>query len=114
MITRHIQGKIHHRIVEHGDTVYIGGLVATDKTKDMKGQAQEIFGKLDELLAQAGTSKEKLLQVMIYSAAFDQKDAFNEAWCEWLSPETFPVRAYIGGAELSPGTLVEVVTVASK
>lgn len=114
MITRHIQGKIHHRIVEHGDTVYIGGLVASDKTKDMKGQAEEIFAKLDELLAQAGSSKEKLLSVTIHSAAFDQKDAFNEAWTEWLSPEHFPVRAYIGGAQLSKGTLVEITTIAAK
>lgn len=114
MITRHIQGKIHHRIVEHGDTIYIGGLVASDKSKDMKGQAEEIFGKLEELLAQAGSSKDKLLSVTIYSAAFDQKDAFNAAWTEWLSPESFPVRAYIGGAELSKGTLVEITTIAAK
>ncbi|WP_339114740.1 RidA family protein [Thioclava sp. GXIMD2076] len=114
MITRHIPGKIHHRIVEHGDTVYIGGLVASDKTKDMKGQAEEIFAKLDDLLAQAGTSKDKLLQVTIFSAAFGEKDAFNAAWTEWLSAENFPVRAYIGGAELSKGTLVEVTTIAAK
>ncbi|MBY5971022.1 RidA family protein [Pseudooceanicola marinus] len=114
MITRHIPGKIHHRVVEHGDTVYIGGLVASDKSKDMKGQAEEIFGKLDELLAMAGTSKDKLLQVMIYSAAYDQKAGFNEAWTAWLDAENFPVRAYIGGAELSEGTLVEVTTIAAK
>lgn len=114
MIVRHIQDKIHHRIVEHGDTVYIGGLVASDKTKDMKGQAEEIFGKLDELLASVGSSRKKLLSVTIFSAAFAEKDGFNEAWAEWLSPEDFPVRAYIGGAELSQGTLVEITTIAAK
>lgn len=114
MITRHIQGKIHHRVVEHGETIYIGGLVASDKSKDMKGQAEEIFGKLDELLALAASSKENLLAVTIFSTAFDQKDGFNTAWAEWLSPEHFPVRALIGGAELSEGTLVEITTVAAK
>jgi len=114
MITRHITGKIHHRIVEHGDTVYIGGLVADDKTKDMRGQAEEIFGKLDALLTSVGSSKEKLLSVAIYSAAFDQKDGFNDAWIAWLEPQHFPVRAYIGGAELSQGTLVEVTAIAAK
>lgn len=114
MIKRHIPGKIHHRIVEHGDTLYIGGLVASDKTKDMKGQAEEIFAKLDELLGSVGSSKEKLLSVTIYSAAFAEKEGFNAAWTEWLAPESFPVRAYIGGAELSEGTLVEVTTIAAK
>jgi len=114
MITRHIPGKIHHRIVEHGDTIYIGGLVASDKTKDMQGQAAEIFEKLDELLAMAGSSKKKLLSVTIYSAAYGEKDGFNQAWGEWLDPADFPVRAYIGGAELSKGTLVEVTTIAAK
>lgn len=114
MITRHISGPIHHRIVEHGDTVYIGGLVADDKTKDMKGQAEEIFAKLDKLLETAGTSKQKLLQVMVYSSDFNQKDGFNEAWKEWLAPEDMPVRAYLGVSDLSPNTLVEVVTIAAK
>lgn len=114
MITRHISGPIHHRIVEHGNTVYIGGLVADDKTKDMKGQAEEIFAKLDKLLETAGTSKKKLLQVIVYSSDFNQKDGFNEAWKEWLEPEDMPVRAYLGVSDLSPNTLVEVVTIAAK
>lgn len=114
MITRHISGSIHHRIVEHGDTVYIGGLVADDKTKDMKGQAEEIFAKLDKLLETAGTSKKKLLQVMVYSSDFNQKDGFNAAWKDWLAPEDMPVRAYLGVSDLSPNTLVEVVTIAAK
>lgn len=114
MIKRHITGKIHHRVVEHGDTVYIGGLVASDKSLGMRGQAEQIFAKLDELLALAGTHKDQLLSVTIHSAAFDQKEAFNEAWAAWLDAEHFPVRAYLGGAELSPGTLVEVTAIAAK
>lgn len=114
MIIRHIPGPIHHRIVEHGTTLYIGGLVASDKSKDMKDQAEEIFCKLEELLERAGSSKRKLLSVTIYSAAFDQRDSFNAAWTDWLSPEDFPVRAYIGGAELSEGTLVEITAIAAK
>ncbi|HNP63952.1 MAG TPA: RidA family protein [Woeseiaceae bacterium] len=114
MIKRHIGSKIHHRVVEHNGTIYIGGLVANDKQQDMKGQANEIFKKIDDLLQHVGSRKENLLSVTIYSAAFDQRDAFNDAWSDWLAPSDLPVRAYIGGAELSPGTLVEVTAIAAK
>ncbi|WP_417462977.1 RidA family protein [Kordiimonas sp.] len=114
MIVRHVPGPIHHRVVEHDGTIYVGGLVAGDKSKDMKGQAEEIFAKLEDLLVQAGSSKKKLLSVTIFSAAFGERQGFNEAWTEWLAPEDFPVRAYIGGAELSEGTRVEITAIAAK
>ncbi|WP_108262532.1 RidA family protein [Mangrovicoccus ximenensis] len=114
MITRSIRTKIHHRIVEHENTIYIGGLVADDRTKDMKGQTEEICAKLDALLAEAGSSKEKLLSAMIYATDFSQKDGLNEAWTTWLDPEHLPVRAFLGVAQLGEGVLVEIVVTAAK
>lgn len=113
MIDRKVQTKIHHRIAIHNGTVYIGGVVASDKTQDMGGQTREICDKLDELLAEAGSSKEKILQAMIYSADFAQKDALNAVWTDWIAPEHLPTRAYIGGAELPEGNLVEIVVIAA-
>jgi enamine deaminase RidA (YjgF/YER057c/UK114 family) len=114
MITRTTRTAIHHRIVEHNGTVYIGGLVADDRSKDMKGQTEEICAKLDALLAEAGTSKDKLLSAMIYATDFSQKDGLNEAWTTWLDPEHLPVRAFIGVAELGKDVLVEIVVTAAK
>lgn len=114
MITRHFQTKINHRIVEHIGVLYFGGLVADDKSQDMKGQTQQICGKIEDLLAQVGSSKEKLLTAMIYISDFSQKDGMNEAWLEWLPGEHLPTRATIGVAELGKDTLIEVVVSAAK
>ena len=114
MITRHIRTKINHRVVEHSGVLYFGGLVADDRSQDMKGQTAQICAKLDSLLAQVGSSKEKLLTAMIYISDFSQKDGMNEAWLEWLPAEHLPTRATIGVAELGKDMLIEVVVSAAK
>lgn len=114
MIKRHIQTKINHRVVEHNGVLYFGGLVADDKSKDMKGQTAEICDKIDALLAEVGSSKDKLLTAMIYISDFDAKDGMNEAWLEWLPGEILPTRATIGVNELGANTLIEVVVSAAK
>ena len=114
MITRHIQTRINHRVVEHNGVLYFGGLVADDKSQDMKGQTAQICKKIDDLLAQVGSSKDKLLTAMIYISDFAQKDGMNEAWLEWMPAEHLPTRATIGVAELGKDTLIEVVVSAAK
>ena len=109
MIQRHMRTKINHRIVEAGGILHFGGLVADDLSQDMKGQTAEICGKLDKLLAEVGSSKEKLVTAMLYITDFDQKDGMNEAWLEWLPSEHLPTRATIGVAELGKGVLIEIV-----
>ncbi|MCF8482214.1 MAG: RidA family protein [Rhodospirillum sp.] len=114
MITRHFQSKINHRVVEHNGVLYFGGLVADDTTQDMKGQTAQICAKIDDLLAQVGSSKEKLLTAMLYITDFAQKDGMNDAWLAWLPGEILPTRATIGVAELGKNILIEVVVSAAK
>ena len=114
MITRHIQTRINHRVVEHNDVLYFGGLVADDKSQDMKEQTAQICKKIDDLLAQVGSSRDKLLTAMIYISDFAQKDGMNDAWLEWMPAEHLPTRATIGVAELGEDTLIEVVVSAAK
>ena len=113
MIKRHVQTKINHRVVEHNGVLYFGGLVADDKSKDMKGQTQEVCAKIEALLTQVGSSKEKLLTAMIYISDFSQKDGMNEAWLEWLPGEILPTRATIGVNDLGKNVLIEVVVSAA-
>lgn len=114
MIKRHIQTRINHRIVEHNGVLYFGGLVADDKSLDMKGQTEQICAKIDALLAQVGSSNENLLTAMIYISDFSQKEGMNEAWLEWMPAEHLPTRATIGVAELGKDTLIEVVVSAAR
>lgn len=114
MIKRHIQTRINHRVVEHNGVLYFGGLVADDKSKDMKGQTEEICAKLDKLLAEVGSSKAHLLTAMIYISDFDAKEGMNDAWLEWIAADDLPTRATIGVAELGKDVLIEVVISAAK
>jgi len=49
------------RAVIHGNTVYLAGLTADDRSKGMREQTVEILAKIDALLKTAGTDKSKLL-----------------------------------------------------
>ncbi|ORE91338.1 RidA family protein [Acuticoccus yangtzensis] len=114
MIKRHMQTRINHRVVEHNGVLYFGGLVADDKSKDMKGQTAEICAKLDTLLAEVGSSKEHILTAMIYISDFAAKEGMNEAWLEWIPAEHLPTRATIGVAELGKDVHIEIVISAAK
>lgn len=114
MIKRIEKTKIMHRVVEHGGTLYFGGLVADDRTVGMADQTRQICRKIDALLAAAGSDKSKLLSAQIFITDMAGKDAMNEAWLEWLEGGDLPARATIGVADLgTKDTLIEVVVTAA-
>lgn len=114
MIKRHIQIPIGHRVVEHNDVFYFGGLISRDLSLDMKGQTQDICTRLEELMTEVGSSKKNLLTAMIYISDFSMKESMNEAWLGWIDPADLPTRATIGVADLGENVLVEIVISAAK
>ncbi|WP_348642771.1 RidA family protein [Mesorhizobium sp. J18] len=106
--------SIGHKAVEHGGMVYVGGLIATDLTKDMKGQTAEITEKIDAVLAEQGTDKTRLLSATIFVTDLNQRPLMNEAWAEWLPSDVRPARATIGVNDLGNGVLIEITAVAAK
>jgi enamine deaminase RidA (YjgF/YER057c/UK114 family) len=113
MVNRILQTPIMHRIVEHNGTVFLGGLIADDLTLSMGGQTEQICGKLDKLLAEAGTDKTKLLSAMLYVTDMSQKGEMNAAWTKWIAADDLPTRATIGVADLGKDVLIEVVVTAA-
>jgi enamine deaminase RidA (YjgF/YER057c/UK114 family) len=114
MITRITKTPILHRAVVHGGVAYLGGMVADDRSLDMKGQTAQICAKLDAVLASAGTDKTKLLSAQIFVTRMSEKKGMDEAWLEWLDGADLPARATVGVAELGgPTTLVEIVVTAA-
>lgn len=113
MIERIEQTKIMHRIVKANGMVFLGGLVADDFDLDMAGQTRQICAKIDALLAQAGSSKEKIVSAQLFVVDMAAKDQMNLAWTEWLAPEHLPARATIGVASLgAPLVKIEAVITA--
>jgi len=96
-----------------GDLVFLSGMVADDKSLDMKGQTEQVLKKIDAMLAKAGTNKSRILSATVYMADASLKDQMNEAWMAWVDRANLPTRTAVGAA-LSPGTLVEITICAAK
>lgn len=113
-VQRYIQTPIMHRVVEANGFLFLGGVVADDRSQDMAGQTREILGKIEAYLAEAGSDKSKIVSATLYATDLGQKDAMNDVWKAWLTPADLPARATLGVNDLAPGALLEVVVTALK
>ena len=101
------------QIVVHGDTVYLAGQVGTggDSVAD---QTSQILGKIDALLAEAGSDKTKILQAIIWLKSMDDFAEMNAVWDAWVPEGNAPARA-CGSADLAtPDFTVEITVIAAK
>ena len=113
-ITRHEPGPLLSLAVEHGDTVYLAGIVAKNLQQDVKGQTEEVLAEIDRLLAKAGSHKSKILQATIWVPDIRLRAAMNEVWTRWVDPKNLPGRACIEAKLADPAALVEIMVTASK
>jgi enamine deaminase RidA (YjgF/YER057c/UK114 family) len=107
-------GPILSQMVEYGDTVYLSGLTAEDRSAGVQGQTEQILKKIDELLAAAGTSKSRLLTATVYVPDIRTREAVNKAWMAWIDPENPPARAMVQATLGLPEILVEITVTAAK
>ena len=61
----------------------------------------------------AGTHKSRILSATVYMADAGLKDEMDEAWMAWFYRSNLPTRTAVG-AELTPGTMVEITICAAK
>ena len=113
-IVRHESGPILSLAVEHGNTVYLAGIVPKNLKNDVKGQTAEVLAEIDRLLARAGSSKTKLLAANIWLTDIRNRAAMNEVWTGWLDPKQLPVRACVEAKLADPACLVEIMVTAAK
>ena len=112
-ITRKHTNKRMSQIVVHGDTVYLAGQVGTEN-QSVTDQTTEILGKIDALLAEAGTDKSNLLQAIIWLKDMGDFAEMNAVWDAWVPEGHAPARA-CGSADLAtPGFTVEITVIAAK
>ncbi|MGH6610000.1 MAG: RidA family protein [Burkholderiaceae bacterium] len=113
-IKRHDQSAILSNAVEHGDTVYLAGIVAKDLNNDIKGQTQEILDEIDRLLAKCGSSNSKLLQCHLWVTDIRNRTPMNEVWTAWIDKNNLPARACVEAKLADPRALVEIMVIAAK
>src|ERR1041384_2172634 len=94
-IVRHESSSILSLAVEHGDTVYLAGIVAKNLDADVKGQTKEVLTEIDRPLAKCGSSKSKILQAQIWVTDIRNRAPMNEVWTAWVDTKNLPARACI-------------------
>lgn len=104
---------INARVVIHGGIAYVSGIVADDKKLDVAGQTTQILAKIDGHLADAGTSRHRLLSATIWLSDMSKKDELNAVWTKWIDRASAPARACIGAELSSASTLVEIMVTAA-
>jgi enamine deaminase RidA (YjgF/YER057c/UK114 family) len=95
--------------------VFLAGHVAEEtKGRSVLEQTREVLAQLDDTLAQAGSSKAKLVSVTIYLADIAGFDAMNQAWDAWVDSENPPARATVEARLAHPDYAVEMTAIAAR
>jgi enamine deaminase RidA (YjgF/YER057c/UK114 family) len=111
MIERQDIGQRMSKIVKHNGTVYLCGQVGAGDS--VTEQTQDCLARVDALLEKAGSSREQILQAIIWVADMADFAEMNAVWDAWVPKGHAPARA-CGEAKLArPELKVEVIVTAA-
>ena len=111
MIERHGTGARMSKIVKHNGVAYLCGQVGDGAT--VAEQTRDCISRVETLLVQAGSSPERMLQVIIWLADMADFAEMNEVWDAWVPEGHAPARA-CGEARLARDDLrVEIIVTAA-
>lgn len=111
MIERAETSRRMSKIVKHNGIVYLCGQVGDGNT--VADQTRDCLSRVADLLASAGSSPERMLQVIIWLADMQDFDEMNAVWDAWVPEGHAPARA-CGEARLaSPDLKVEIIVTAA-
>ena len=100
--------------VVRGGAVYLSGQVAPDSPgASATVQTREVLGRIDALLKESGSGRERILSATIWLTDMADYDAMNAAWDAWLPAGCAPARATVGAALALSGLCVEIGVVAA-
>ena len=100
------------RAVAHNGIIYA---VATAKNKSgaLYEQTRDALAQIDTTLADAGSSKSRILRTTVYITDMSRKPDMDRAWDEWVDKANPPQRACIG-VTLAEKDLVEILVTAAQ
>ena len=115
VVERHDIGPRMSKVVVHGNTVYLAGIVADNpKGKNVADQTRDILKQIDGFLAKAGSDKSKLLSANIWITDMANFAEMNAAWDAWVAPGNTPARATFEAKLAAVDYKVEIMVVAAK
>lgn len=92
--------------------VFLSGQVADDTSASVAGQTEQILAKIDKILAEAGTSKEKIVSANIWIADAATFNEMNGVWDAWVPKDHAPARACVESKLAFPQYTVEIGVIA--
>lgn len=97
--------------VVYNGVVHLAGQIA--KGDSVTDQTRGVLAEVDRLLAEAGTSKARILTTQIWLADIATFGEMNAVWDEWVDRANPPAR-WTGEARLAtPEYLVEIIVTAA-
>jgi enamine deaminase RidA (YjgF/YER057c/UK114 family) len=100
-------------IAIHNGVAHLAGQVSQLADGDIVAQANDTFAKVEALLAEAGSGKERLLSVQLWLADMADYDAMNAAWDAWIADVAPPVRVCVEAHMAKPHYKIEIMAIAA-
>ena len=113
-ITRLHTNERSSKIVIHNQTIYLTGQVAKDRNSDITTQTEQVIEKIEALLEEAGSNKNKMLSVQIWLSNIAHFSAMNLVWNQWIDEGNQPARATVEARLAAPELLVEMSVIAAQ
>lgn len=104
------------KIVRHSGVAYLCGQTAKGSASanaDVSEQTVEVLSRIDQLLAEAGSDRSRILSATIYLRNINDFAAMNAVWESWVFPGTAPARTTVEARLATASLLVEITVVAA-
>lgn len=103
-------------VIEHAGIIYISGQIPQDAATlavppTIAGQTESVLSKIDMLLIESGSSRNKVIQVRIYLADISLWDEVNIIYAGFFGDHR-PARCIVPVGKLHYGCLIEAEAVA--
>ncbi|KKW90376.1 RidA family protein [Sphingobium chungbukense] len=105
-------GRRMSQAVIHNGVVYLAGQIGAPG-EDVATQTQAVLAQIDELLAEAGTDRSRLLQATIWLADIADYDTMNRIWEAWIGEAPTPARATAQACLARADWKIEVIVTAA-
>ena len=101
--------RMSQAVIANGQ-VFISGQIGSGAT--VERQTSDILSKVDDLLAQASSSRSQILSVNIWLSDISDFAEMNGVWDSWIDVENPPARACVQSQLAFPELKVEIAVVA--
>ena len=107
-IYRHLpSARLSEAVVANG-LIFLAGQVASNPEGDATAQTANVLAQIDQLLAELGSDKSRILDATIFLPDLADYDAMNLAWDAWVPAGQAPARATVQARLAKPEWKVEI------